>query len=201
MTSQSRYLERAARGGGSPTKRAIGASSKPAALSKHQMRASGETEVSADLGRETSRRAKAGRGSAAPHAVARTRRRRKAGVSDRPLRRPAGRRRGGPRSGDVRVGATSVVPPALTLTRACCSDRSRASRPLAIDRERLHDDRRLRAVVDHQPENVRAVVMAGRVKQSLSGRQAAQIQISDQDPALAHGGPARSLPVGATMTE
>jgi len=45
VTSQSRYLERAGRGGGSPTKRAIGASSKPAALSKHQMRASGEYEV------------------------------------------------------------------------------------------------------------------------------------------------------------
>ena len=40
---------------------------------------------------------KRGRRSIAPHAVARTRRRRKAGVSDRPSRRPAGRRSRGPR--------------------------------------------------------------------------------------------------------
>jgi hypothetical protein len=49
---------------------------------------------------------KRGRRSIAPHAVARTRRRRKAGVSDRPSRRPAGRRSRGPRcwrvAGEVR---------------------------------------------------------------------------------------------------
>lgn len=60
-------------------------------------RARGESRVSADLRRETSRRAKAGLWTSARHAVARTRRRRKAGVSERPSRRPAGRSRRGSR--------------------------------------------------------------------------------------------------------
>ncbi len=48
---------------------------------------------------------KRGRGSIAPHAVAHTRRRTKAGVSDRPSRRPAGRRRGGLAAGEKHVAA------------------------------------------------------------------------------------------------
>jgi hypothetical protein len=68
---------------------------------------------------------KRGRRSIAPHAVARTRRRRKAGVSDRPSRRPAGRRSRGPRcwrqAGLVRSEPRDVSPHesrAVTPSRA-----------------------------------------------------------------------------------